>query len=94
MVAEDMALADEQGFHFAAKLVRGAYMDQERDRAMEISYPDPIHPTYKDTEISYHTTLESMLRVAKTGQCSLIVASHNKRTVNFVLSWYGLLFIE
>ena len=86
MITEDTQLAEERGFHFAAKFVRGAYMVQEIARANKVKYRNPIHKTYNDTEISYHTNIQHALNLVKAGRCSLIVASHNERTVNFVLA--------
>src|SRR3546814_567377 len=36
--------AASQGFCLGVKLVRGAYMEKERDRAEELNKPSPIHP--------------------------------------------------
>lgn len=37
--------ARTNGFKIGVKLVRGAYMEKERDRAKDMNYPDPVQPS-------------------------------------------------
>lgn len=46
----DVKTAAESGFYLGAKLVRGAYMEKERERAEEMNYPSPIHATKANSD--------------------------------------------
>lgn len=85
-VTLDVELARREGWCFGAKLVRGAYMAQERARASEIGYEDPINPTYEATNIMYHRCLNYVLEELKhNSKAKVMVASHNEDTVRFTL---------
>jgi proline dehydrogenase len=47
--------ARKEGYLLGAKLVRGAYMEKERDRAARMGYPSPIHPTKAATDDAFDT---------------------------------------
>lgn len=49
----DLERARREGFLFGAKLVRGAYMQLERQRALDRGYPSPIMDTADDTHRNY-----------------------------------------
>uniref|UniRef100_A0A672IGE8 Proline dehydrogenase n=1 Tax=Salarias fasciatus TaxID=181472 RepID=A0A672IGE8_SALFA len=85
-VTMDVELSRREGWHFAAKLVRGAYMYQERDRAKEFGYEDPINPNYETTNWMYHRCLDYVLdEIALNRKANVMVASHNEDTVKHTL---------
>uniref|UniRef100_A0A0A9XTR3 Proline dehydrogenase n=2 Tax=Lygus hesperus TaxID=30085 RepID=A0A0A9XTR3_LYGHE len=91
-VHTDLEQAKRQNFHFGCKLVRGAYMEQERARAAALGYTDPINPTYEATSEMYHKTLTECLRrihdlkvKGKPNSIGIMVASHNEDTVRFAI---------
>lgn len=92
-VTTDLEQAKRQNFYFGAKLVRGAYIDQERARAAALGYPDPINSTYEATSEMYHRTLTECLRRIKDlkvkglppNKIAIMVASHNEDTVRFAI---------
>ncbi|XP_015685316.1 proline dehydrogenase 1, mitochondrial-like, partial [Protobothrops mucrosquamatus] len=82
----DVELSRREGWHFGAKLVRGAYMEQERSRAAEVGYEDPINPTYEKTSEMYHRCLDYILEeIRHSRKANVMVASHNTDTVKFTL---------
>ncbi|GIY11428.1 hypothetical protein CDAR_536042 [Caerostris darwini] len=91
-VVLDLDLARRQGFYFGAKLVRGAYMEQERIRAQEVGYEDPINITYEATSEMYHKTLTEILRqivedieAGSDKKIGVMVATHNEDTIRFAV---------
>uniref|UniRef100_A0A8D0ARD7 Proline dehydrogenase n=1 Tax=Sander lucioperca TaxID=283035 RepID=A0A8D0ARD7_SANLU len=94
-VTMDVELSRREGWHFASKLVRGAYMYQERERAKDIGYEDPINPDYESTNIMYHRCLDYVLdEIALNRNANVMVASHNEDTVKHTLGRYGPNYIQ
>lgn len=69
-VARDAERAEREGFVFAAKLVRGAYMVQERALALKHARPSPIHPDADATHRCYNSVVASLLRRVAQGRTS------------------------
>ena len=66
----------EKKYLFGAKLVRGAYMEKEREKAKNNNYPSPIHDTKEDTDRDFNEALLYCVdRYERVGFCC---ASHNK----------------
>jgi proline dehydrogenase len=55
---DDNEIAVAEKFILGAKLVRGAYMEKERKRAIEHDYPSPIHATKQDTDKDFNLALD------------------------------------
>ena len=65
----------QAGFLLGAKLVRGAYMEKERQRAAELGYPSPINPDKNSTDDHYNTGVRFCLdHIQHIALCN---ASHN-----------------
>lgn len=63
-------------YYLGAKLVRGAYMEKERERAEEQGYEDPIQPNKEATDEDYNRALKfCMDNKQRIAVCS---GSHNE----------------
>ena len=69
-------VAQEQGYIFGAKPVRGAYMEKERARANAEGYLDPIQPNKEATDRDYDLAIAY---AAKDG-IHLVCATHNEKS--------------
>jgi proline dehydrogenase len=88
----DIARSSRLGFHFGTKLVRGAYMQRERERAGEMDYASPIHDTVEDTHENYNAAVHQLLhgmvdRRASSSPLSLEVmcATHNRQSIEYAV---------
>ena len=69
-------LAKSHGFIYGVKLVRGAYMEKERERAQALGYPSPIQPDKASTDRDYNEALRFM--VDHHAHFALCAGSHNE----------------
>ncbi|MEO7766449.1 MAG: proline dehydrogenase family protein [Ferruginibacter sp.] len=70
--------AFERDFILGAKLVRGAYMENERKRAAELNYPSPIQPEKVSCDKEYNAAVE--FSINHLDKIALVVASHNEKS--------------
>ena len=75
---ENYLAAKERGFILGAKLVRGAYMEKERARALEKNYPSPIQPDKESCDRDYDAGVKFC--IDHLNEVSLILASHNEHS--------------
>jgi len=68
----------EKGYLLGAKLVRGAYMEKERERAEKMGYPSPIQPDKAATDRDYDFAVAFCVQHhEKIASC---LASHNQQS--------------
>lgn len=68
--------ADNENYFLGAKLVRGAYMEKERDRAEMMNYASPIHPDKEATDRAFNQALEFCLN--HLDRINIMCGSHNE----------------
>ena len=68
----------ENGFRFGLKIVRGAYMEAERERALEHGYPSPIQPNKAATDRDFDAAINYMIENHNT--IDFMVATHNEHS--------------
>ncbi len=71
----DLTIAKTHGFVLGVKLVRGAYLEKERKRALENSYPSPIHHTKEDTDCDFNASVSFCLENIE--DVILMIGTHN-----------------
>jgi proline dehydrogenase len=73
---ESVQAARERNFILGAKLVRGAYMEKERERAAEKGYPSPIQIDKTATDEDYNKAVKFCIQ--HLDHVGVVVASHNE----------------
>jgi proline dehydrogenase len=68
--------AKAEGFFIGMKIVRGAYMEKENNRAEEMGYPTPICESKDATDINYDTTMAYMMD--NLDIMSIFAGTHNE----------------
>ncbi|MDB2656699.1 proline dehydrogenase family protein [Crocinitomicaceae bacterium] len=70
--------AKKEKFFLGVKLVRGAYMEKERNRAEEKEYPSPIQPNKEATDRDFNAALE--LVITEIDHVSFCAGTHNEES--------------
>lgn len=95
--------AKKNDFHIGMKVVRGAYMEKERERADEIGYPSPICIDKNATDKNFDTAIKYMMEHPKM---ALFAGTHNEESSYLLMDlakkhgikendnrlWFGQLF--
>jgi proline dehydrogenase len=72
--------AQKESYFIGAKLVRGAYMEKERERAEKLGYSSPIHPDKDASDKAFNDALEFCVNNGIATMCG----SHNEYSNQFL----------
>ena len=103
-VKEQHMLARVKGFKLGYKVVRGAYMEKENDRAQEKGYPTPICASKHATDANFNAVVRYILD--NLDDISLFLGTHNEESSALAIEimkekgiapsdnrvWFGQLF--
>lgn len=81
---EHHKIALDNGVKFGLKIVRGAYMEKERQRAKDKGYPSPIQPDKASTDRDFDAIIRYMVDNVDT--IDFMVATHNEESSELLAS--------
>lgn len=75
--------AEQERYFLGIKLVRGAYLEKERERAKHFSYPSPIHETKQDTDRDFDEAL--MFCMEHLDRIAVFSGTHNEHSTRLLV---------
>jgi proline dehydrogenase len=84
-------LAKGESFFLGIKFVRGAYLEKERNRALELGYDSPIHETKEHTDRDFDLALDFCL--SQADRITVFAGTHNEAStvrLTELMAKYGL----
>lgn len=77
-VAHLQSMLNSTDYFLGFKLVRGAYMEKERERALKMGYVSPIHLNKENTDQEYNEALKFC--VEHIDRISICAGTHNEKS--------------
>ncbi len=77
---ESREQAKAGGYLLGAKLVRGAYMEKERERALDMGYPSPIHKDQPSTDADFDAAMDFCLD--HLDEIAFVAGTHNEKSTH------------
>ena len=85
-------IAKEKGYKLGYKIVRGAYMEQENERALENNYPTPICESKKATDDMFDQVMAYILD--NLDDIGLFIGTHNENSTYLAMEMMEQMNIE
>jgi len=80
--------AKEKGYKLGFKVVRGAYMEKENERAQEFNYPTPICKNKAETDANFNEVMRYILD--NISDISLFLGTHNESSTALAIEIMSL----
>jgi proline dehydrogenase len=77
---KQMTWAKENGIQYGVKIVRGAYMEKERERAASKGYQDPIQPDKASCDRDFNAVIAFLMEEENFKQMALCCGTHNEES--------------
>ncbi|MCB0409821.1 MAG: proline dehydrogenase family protein [Flavobacteriales bacterium] len=77
-IKEITTLAENENFYVGLKLVRGAYIEKERERAQKMGYEDPMQKDKESTDRDFNFALKYCIE--NINRISICCGSHNEKS--------------
>lgn len=77
--------AQSKGVYFGGKLVRGAYLEKERQVAKDEGRPSPVHETKEATDTDFNNALAFC--ISHISSCAIMIATHNEASVQKAIQY-------
>lgn len=75
---EIKTIAENENFYVGIKLVRGAYIEKERERAEKMGYEDPMQKTKENTDKDFNLALKFCME--NINRIAICCGSHNEES--------------
>lgn len=82
-LAKSYEMAVEGNYFLGAKFVRGAYMEKERERALQMGYPSPIQPDKAASDRDYNAALKYCIE--RIDRISVFNGTHNEESCQYLI---------
>ncbi len=83
-IKKNLKVSEEKKYYYGIKLVRGAYMEKERKRALQNGYSSPIQTSKSRTDNEYNESLKYSIK--NIDRASLWVGSHNEESSLYLIN--------
>jgi proline dehydrogenase len=79
---KEIEICKTENFHYGVKLVRGAYMEKERERAKIMGYPSPIQPDKASSDSDFNKAIHIIIE--NIDVMALCSGSHNEESAQIL----------